>query len=299
LRGGATRPYPPRVRTRSSSLVTALLLAAGAASAAEPPPAGGLPDLVGARTIGLSSGIGVAQNNDGIYVNVAALAARRRYSVDASVLFDRRGADTADRFFGTSVVDSISAPLTAAVAYARAGEGLYEGNVWTSGFAGPVAEKLYAGVAGKLLSLSGPQKITAATLDAGLFWQVADYLSVGAAGYNLVPIAKDLVAPMGVGAGLSIGSDQGFQITADWRADFDRRQETKNRYGVGAEVLLGRLVPLRAGFLVDEVLDTRWWSVGGGLVSRNGIALDVGYRQSVDDATARQIAASLRVFLFQ
>jgi hypothetical protein len=285
-----------------------LLLVAGAASAAEPPPAGGIPDLVGARTLGLSSGIGAAQNNEGIYVNPAALAARKRYSVDGSLLFDRRGATTADRFFGGSVVDSMSGPMTAAVAYANAGEGLYHGNVWTSAIAGALVERFYVGIAGKYLALDGPQKVSAGTLDAGIFWQVADYVSVGATGYNLVPVAKDLVAPRGVGAGLAIGTDSLFQLTADWRADFDRgqltstvpgAQATKNRYGVGAELLLGNLVPVRAGFQVDEVLDTKWWSVGTGLVSKNGIALDLGYRQSVDAKAARQLAASLRIFLFQ
>jgi hypothetical protein len=34
-------------------------------------------------------------------------------------------------------------------------------------------------------------------------------------------------------------------------------------------------------------------------VSRNGVALDVGYRQSLDDASARTLAATLKVFLFQ
>ncbi|BDG02181.1 hypothetical protein [Anaeromyxobacter oryzae] len=296
------------MRIGTTVLAALILLAAGAASAAEPPPPGGIPDLVGARTLGLSSGIGVAQGNDGIYVNPAALAARKRYSVDGSVLFDRRGATTVDQFFGGSVVDSTSGPMTAAVAYARSGEGLYQGNLWTSAIAGPLVEKFLVGVAGKYYSLHGPQPVNAATLDAGIFWQAADYVSIGATGYNLIPIAKDLVAPMGVGAGLAIGSEQLFQVTADWRADFDRGQVasggtgkggTKNRYGFGAELLLGSLVPVRGGFLIDEVLDTKWWSVGTGLVSRSGIALDVGYRQSVDSKSARQIAASLRIFLFQ
>ncbi len=284
-----------------------LLVAAGAA-AAELPPAGGIPDLAGARTLGLSSGVGSALGNEGLYLNPGALAVQRRYSVDAGVLFDRRGAATVDRFVGGSVVDSISAPMTAAVGYVNVGEGLYHGNFWTLGFAGPVVERFYLGATVKYLALAGPQEVRAATMDAGMLWQVADYVSVGAAGYNLVPIAKDLVAPRGVGAGIAIGTDRLFQITADWRADFDRGQltsttpdvrATKNRYGAGAELLLGDLVPLRGGFQVDEVLDTRWWSVGTGLVSKNGIALDVGYRQSVDAKTARQIAASLRVFMFQ
>jgi hypothetical protein len=102
-----------------------------------------------------------------------------------------------------------------------------------------------------------------------------------------------------VGAGVGIGSDRSFQLTADWRADFDRAGKTTNRYGAGVEVLLGQLVPLRAGWSKDEMLGTKWWSVGAGLVTQTGVALDVGYRQSLDDPSARTVAATLKLFLFQ
>ena len=87
-------------------------------------------------------------------------------------------------------------------------------------------------------------------------------MSIGAAGYSLVPISNSVVAPMGVGAGVTLGNDRVFQLTAEWRADLDRAEETTNRYGVGAEVMLGNLVPLRAGWAKDETLDTSWWSLG-------------------------------------
>jgi hypothetical protein len=284
-------------------VVLAALIVAGAAAAAEPLPAGeiapgGIADLTGPRMLGLSAGIGAAAGNDGIYLNPAAIAARRRYSVDTTLLVDRRGADTEGQFYGGSVVDSKSSPVTAGVAYARAQKGTFTGNTWNLAFAGPVVERFFFGISGKYLSLKGPENVSAATVDAGLFWQVAEMLSVGAAGYNLVPTGDDLNAPMGAGAGIAIGSDATAQLTADWRADFDRREKTTNRYAIGGEVLLGRLVPVRAGFVKDETLDTQWWSVGVGLVARNGVALDLGYRQSTEDPSARTLAASLRIFLF-
>jgi hypothetical protein len=277
----------------------ALTLAAGVALAADPPPPGGIPDLVGPRTLGLSAAIGTAAGNDGIYVNPGAIAARRRYSVEAGVLVDRRGSRTMDRFLGGSVVDSMSAPVTAGVSFLRAQEGLYTGNIIHGVLAGPVREKFFLGVAGKWLSVDGPRSSSAATADAGILWQVSDLLSVGAAGYNLVPIANDVIAPMGAGAGLALGNDRSLQVTGDWRADFDRAGKTTNRYSAGAEVLLGRLVPIRAGWTQDETLDTQWVSFGAGLVTQGGVALDVGYRQSIDDSSARTIAASLKLFLFQ
>ncbi len=268
--------------------------------AAEPPPPGGVPDLVGPRSLGLSAAIGIAAGNDGIYVNPGAIAARKRYSVEASALIDRRGADTVDQFIGGSVVDSQSSPVTAGFAYARASKGAYAGNVVNLAIAGPVYEKLFLGVSGKWLSLHGPRAVSAATVDAGIFWQVSEWVSVGAAGYDLVSVANEAVAPRGAGAGIAVGSDRSVQLTADWRTDLDRVPgKSTNRYATGIEVLLGNLVPVRAGFVKDETLDTRWWSLGVGLVTREGVALDVGYRQSLDDPSARTIALALKLFLFQ
>jgi hypothetical protein len=276
-----------------------VLFLAGSASAAEPPAPVGIPDLVGPRALALSSGIGIAASNEGIYLNPAAAGARKRYSIEGLLLVDRRGADTTAQFVGGSVVDSLSGPVTGGLSYVRAGQGDFTGSVWHAMVSGPIAQDLHLGVAGKYLSVKGPRNVSAATVDAGLFWQVADVLSIGAAGYNLVPIANEIVAPRGAGAGVGIGNDRSFQVTADWRADFDRAGKTTNRYGAGLEVLLGQLVPLRAGWSRDETLGTKWWSLGAGLVTQTGIALDVGYRQSLDDPTARTVAATLKVFLFQ
>jgi hypothetical protein len=276
-----------------------VLLAAGAASAGEPPLPGGFPELVGPRALALSASTGIAAANEAIYVNPAAVAARKRYSVEAGAYADRRGAATTSRFYGGSVADSVSSNVAGEFAYVRSDEGAYQGNAWNGALAGPIAQGFYLGLAAKYLSMSGPSRVSAATADAGLFWQVAPYVSLGAAGYNLVPIGNDAVAPLGVAAGFGVGSDRSFQVTGDWRADLDRSRTTKNRWSVGAELLLGELVPVRAGWMRDEILGGSWWSAGAGFVTRAGIALDLGYRQSLDDPSARTLAGSLKVFLFQ
>jgi hypothetical protein len=281
------------------TLVAVIILLAGSALAADPPLVGGIPDIVGPRTLGLSAAIGAASGNDGLYLNPGALAARKRYSVESGILVDRRGAATVDRFLGGSVVDSMTSPVTAGLSYLRAQEGTFTGNVVHAALAGPIMEGFFFGVGGKWLSVKGPRSTWAATLDVGVLWQVADLVSVGGAGYNLVSIANDAIAPMGAGAGIAIGNDRSFQLTGDWRTDFDRAGKTTNRYAAGAEVLLARLVPVRLGWMKDDTLGTKWWSAGAGLVTKGGVAIDVGYRQSIDAPTARTIAATLKVFLFQ
>jgi hypothetical protein len=54
---------------------------------------------------------------------------------------------------------------------------------------------------------------------------------------------------------------------------------------------------VRAGYVLDETLDTQWWSIGAGLVTRD-VAIDVGYRQSVDATSARTIAATVKLYVF-
>lgn len=282
-------------------LAALLLLGVGSASAADPVPGGGLPDLVGARTLGLPAEIGAAPGNEGIFVNPAGLAARKRYAVEGSFFSARRGSETVDQLAGASVVDSSTGSTAAGIAYERAMKGADTGNVFHLALAFPIAERFYAGATGKLLQLSGAEKAKAVTADAGIFWQVTEYVSIGGVGYNLVSIHHPGLAPRAVGAGIAIGTDRLFQLTADWKGELERRDGqsgTKNRYAIGAELLLASTVPLRGGFIVDEVLDTRWWTAGIGLVSGNGVAIDLGYRQSTTDPTARELGASLRIFLF-
>lgn len=313
LPGDVPLPYPPPVRTLTTS--AALLLAlCTSARAADPVPAGGVPDLVGPRSLGLAASIGAAAGNDGLYVNPGAIAARRRYAIEGGALLDRRGAETVDRFLGGSIVDSESSPVTAGASYQRAQKGSYSGNLVHFALAGPIAEGFYLGVSGKYLSLTGatvaattgaglaPVKlkdVRAVTADAGVLWQVAELVSVGVTGYNLVPVGNELVAPMGMGAGIAIGTDRKFQVTADWRSDLDERGKkgATNRWAAGAEALLLDTIPVRAGYTRDEILDTSWWSAGVGIVNANGVAIDVGYRQSIDDPKARTIAATLKIFV--
>jgi hypothetical protein len=257
--------------------------------------AGGVADLGGPRSVGLGASIGIASGNDGIYVNPAALAARRRYSAETQVWIERRGAENAAQVWTGSVADSLSSPIAAAVAYSRVADGLETGSLYHLALAGSITTGLYLGVTGKYFDLTGTEKVSASSVDAGLFWQVADFIALGAAGYNLAPTGREAVLPRGVGAGISIGTDTSLQGTFDWRADLDRTAKTTNRYAFGAEVLLGGIAPLRAGYIIDETLDTRWWSIGAGLVSVDGGGIDFAYRQSVDDPGARLVSVSVKL----
>src|SRR5512133_2848600 len=269
-RGGR---YPRAVRSKTIVLLAVSMLPPLVATAQSVAP-GGVAELAGPRTIGIGAALGIASGNDAVYVNPGALAARRRYSAEAQSWFERRGAETTAQVWTASVADSLSSSVAAAAAYGRVTEGIETGSLYH-------------------LALERP--VSAATVDAGILWQVADYVSLGVAGYNLAPTSQEVELPRGVGAGIGVGSDRSVQGTFDWRADLDRRGKTTNRYAFGAEVLLGDVAPLRASYVIDETLDTRWWSIGAGLVSGNGGGVDVAYRQSVDDPNARVIAVAVKL----
>jgi hypothetical protein len=278
-------------------LLVAGLAASGAGAAAEPPP-GGIPDLTGPRALALAGTVGVPGGNDAIFENPAALGARKRYAVDALFFTDEREAGNVGQYFGGSVVDSMTGPVAAAFAYQHAAEGEYTGNLYCLAISVPLSEGLFLGAGTTFFDVEGPRPSTAASADAGFFWQVARYLSIGAVGKNLVPIANEAIAPLGMGAGFAVGSDASLTVAAEWSAEFPEEGETTNRYAGGIEYLLMDLVPLRAGYAFDEKLDTQWWSVGAGVVTRT-VALDAAYRQSIDATSARTIVVALRFFPFQ
>jgi len=287
----------------------ALALPASALAQAPPPPPGGLADLTGPRTLALAGATGLASGNDGIFVNPAATAARRRYSVDSLYAIDRRGSTTIGSYVGASVVDALSSSVAFSASWVHPLRGYQEGHVFSLGVAGSIMERLYLGAQGRwqLLDVAPTvpgdpgESINVVTVDAGLLWEVSDYISLGASGFNLVPTGHEDTLPRSMGAGLAIGSDTSIRLVGDWRADFDRVKDaagkpmTTNRYGIGLEAFLGNMVPLRGGYLIDETLDTTWWSAGIGLVTPTGVALDAGYRQSMEDPDARIMSISFKM----
>jgi opacity protein-like surface antigen len=295
----------------------AALLAACAAAAADSPPPLTVPDLVGARTLALQAGVGSASATEALFLNPAAIAARKRYTVDAFYLTDRRpglsGAARQQDDFGGSVVDSVSTPVAAGMAYLRSAKGLEKGTLLRLALAGPVADRLFLGVQGNYFDLSGAERVASTlNMDAGLLYQATELVSVGASGFNLFSARHREVMPRGFGAGIAVGSDASLQAVADWHVDLDRggwdagsrawkrtttgSSKSTNRWSAGVEYMVSGSMPVRAGYQIDDTSKTRWWSLGLGLTSTKA-ALDLGYRQSTTDPRARTLAVALRVFV--
>jgi hypothetical protein len=263
-----------------------------------------LPDLTGPRMLALGAGVGAAEGTEALFVNPAALAAKKRYSVDAMYLTDRRpgldGKAARQDWLASSVVDNSTTQVAAGFAYAKPWKGLESGMVLRLGLAGTVTEGLLVGVQGNYVDLGGADRVKSTfNMDAGVLYQVTKMVSVGAAGYNLIHTKHDQTLPQAFGAGFTAGW-QSLRLVGDWRFDLDRTnpdgKKRTSRYGGGLEYLFDNAVPVRAGFEIDDTSKTKWWSAGLGYVS-NRMAVDVGYRQSLTRSDARTVSVALRVFV--
>lgn len=282
-----------------SSLLALALLAPTGAGAATPPADPSLADIEGARALALAAYRGVPGGNDGMFANAAALAARRRYSIEGQFFQE----DLADggrwQWFQVSVVDSQTSAATGGLAYTRVLSGPAIGNLYHLALAGPVGGGLYLGATGKYLDVhtGSGRTLAAPTADVGLYWQVSQLVGLGVAGYNLFTTGSEIQAPRAMGAGISVGDERRFHLLADWRRDFERTGKGTDAWMAGAEVLLADMVPVRAGFLRDGTRGGSFWSAGAGIVSSGGVALDAAWRQSVQAPRDRSLGVALKIFI--
>ncbi len=293
-------PFLIRFAAKSvAGLAAATAIALCPTARGDAPVPAGIPDLVGARGLSIGAYRGLAAGNDGIFSNAASLAAQRRYSVETQWLLDRAGGDTALQALGASVVDSQSGSVAAGFAYTHVLSGPWLGNLFHLPIAFPLSNSLFAGVTAKYQSLDGPASnaMRAINVDASAFWKASSLVGLGVSGYNLLDSGHKQIEPRGVGAGLSVGDDRRYHLAADWRGDFQRQGKLTSLYALGGEVLVSDLVPLRAGFLKDETRNASFWSAGLGVVTAGGFAVDLGYRQRIEDPLERTFAVAIKLYL--
>jgi hypothetical protein len=259
----------------------------------------GLEDVIGARALAMGAYRGVLAGNDGIFLNAASLAARKRYSIEATWFMERIGADASLEVLNGSVVDSETTKVTGGFSFTHALAGPWSGNVIHVPLALPVTNSLFMGVTGKFLSIDGPagESVRAGNLDVSAYYRATGGFAVGAAGYNLFDSGHVTQMPRRFGAGVSYGDDRKYDIAVDWRADFTTRGQTTHLFAVGGEVLIAEVVPVRASYVNDGTRDASAWAIGSGFVTSSGFALDLSYRQGIERSDDRTFAATLKIFL--
>ena len=280
-----------------STLAIAFALGAGAARA-EPPGPPIAADLDSARSLAMAAMVGLASGTDAIWRNPGAIAARRRYAAEIQYQADQNSSAGDGAFYGASVVDAETSSLAGGFAWTHVDVPGSLGDRWNLAVAASLAQGFYLGVSGEYLTLHGAQPVETGNVHVGILWEVSEIVALGLAGTNLIPTGHDLVAPTGVAAGFSVGTDRLLHVAADWRIQWDPAGTRRNTWAAGAEVLLADMIPLRVGWTRDEWRGGQWWSAGAGIVTSTGLALDLAYRQAIGGGDSRMLAAGLKIFLF-
>lgn len=259
-------------------------------------------DLRGARPMGMGQAYrAIGAGNSAIYYNPAAIMAVPRYSPELQLLYNPE-LNLWD--IDLSVVDSLTnQQLGMGLGYTftnrEPGQELIRGHRATAALAYPMVPKIfYVGAGFKYLNIESALNSTlvnALTADLGMVLTPGLGLAFALVGYNVIPITTT-EAPMSMAAAAA-WSMAGFSLAADWTLDFETKWPPAMAYHLGAEYYLFEILPLRVGYINDQIRDTSAITFGLGF-SYAFFGIDVGYQQQLEDFNQRAISVGLKFFVF-
>lgn len=259
-----------------------------------------LPDFFhGMRAGGAgSSHTAVASGVDAIYQNPAGIARAPMYVIDGTFSHAPEGA-----LLSAGIADSKLNPQFAmGIAYnyfiGRGDLAHLSGHDARLAIAIPVVpEQISIGAGVRYLRIKDdrlpkedeedPQlMIHGVTFDAGINFRVAEMLHLGLKGQNLLDLcASDEVCrgstPTRVGAGVGVGRETDFMISADAAVDLTSGPSPTFDFGVGGEYLVAHAIPLRIGFQRRGFLDRNLLTVGAGWRSEQA-GVDFSYQHDLN-----------------
>jgi len=249
------------------------------------------------RSLALSAYRGLAGDNDAIFYNPAALAARRRFDVAVDGTVARNGSETTATIFSGSVVDSTAGPVTGGFSYSYlktlgyTTRGAFGGGTDLA-LAFPIGKSFFVGATATYLDLTGTySRVNTLNVTTGVFWDVAKVLSLGAVGYNLINTCHPDITPIAFAAGAAVGPADVFHVTGDFYREWGTT--TRNVWSAGAEAFLFDLLAVRAGWTFDPGRSSQLWAAGLGF-HVNGFAMDFAYRQAFGGTSFRVFSAGFR-----
>lgn len=291
-------PIPARLAALSLALCA--LAAPGPASGQGSPPRPIAPiDQLYARGLSLSAYRGLPAGNDGIFYNAAALAARKAFNIEGGWLGTRVGDGFDARYWGGSVVDSVTSSVAGGFAWSWVDALGYRtrsvnGGLTALALAFPISQGFFLGATVDYMRLiSDAGDVNAVNVSPAAFWQIARLFSVGAAGYNLINTYHPTLSPRGLGVGLGIGDERLVRVGADWYRSWGEGT-IRDVWSAGGELFLLDVLALRGGWLHDSQLNANAWSAGAGFFVAP-VGADVGYRQWFGSSTYRVLAATLKI----
>ncbi len=117
--------------------------------------------------------------------------------------------------------------------------------------------------------------ISRVTLDAGMVVSISKFISIGAAGYNLIDIdLKD--TPLSFSYGLHV-SLLGIGFDLDQYIEYERNSDGRRPWSLsaGAEYVIDGVFPIRAGYKLEGITKNSYITFGSGIYS-GGLLLEIG-----------------------
>lgn len=271
-----------------------MALIPGLAAAQATPVSPDLRDLMHARNVAMggayeSLGYGV----EAIGGNPAALSLFKRYAVEATGSWD------IPLGYGNGSIGLLDSTngLAAGLTYHFATFGGADrrwAHVTTLALSYSLGDLLHLGIAGRHHAIIGATNTNSVTMNAGIVFRPAAWLSLGFAGHNLISnynldITRYFVA--------SISSQLFGQLTPafDLRFDFNQPQ-VRFAYQGGIEWLIAQVVPLRVGYQFDGIAGHQYISGGLGYFNQ-GSGVDLAYRHELGGENGRMLTLSLKLQL--
>ncbi len=225
--------------------------------------------------------------------NPAAISIFKRYQIEASGMWDIPQA------FGNAAIGLIDStnPLATGVSYNFTTFGGFDrrwAHVTTLGFSYALGDLLHIGVAGRQQVIVGAANTNSITMNAGLIFRPADWLSLGFSGHNLIPVYNVDTSRYFVA---SVASTVASQLTGafDVRLDFNQPVARYALHG-GLEWLIAQFLPIRAGYQYDGIGNHHYVSGGLGYFS-DGSGVDLAYRHELGGQAGRMLTLSLKLQL--
>jgi hypothetical protein len=251
-----------------------------------------LRDIGSARSVAMGGAFeSTGYGGEAINGNPAALSLYKRYVIEASGMWDIPQA------FGNAslgILDSTNA-LATGVSYNFATYGGFErrwAHVTTLGFAYSLGDVIHLGIAGRNQVIVGAANTNSITLNAGLIFRPAAWLSLGFSGHNLIPVYNVDVTRYFVA---SVSSMIAGQLTPAFDMHFDFNQPVV-RYSIhgGLEWLIAQMIPIRAGYEFDGISGHQYIAGGLGYFS-SGSGIDLAYRHELGGAAGRMLTLTVKL----
>ena len=252
-------------------------------------------DLSRASAMG-GAGAAIATSNDALTLNPAGLSQTRRYHFELDGVYD---AHFPAEGVLASVVDTASSPIGSGMLFSRWGSGQPNGRGegWSAGFSysTPVGQGLYTGGQTKFLRYRGPDGLTAKWAQdlgvlskQGAFSWAAVVQNISTEKLPLFPLTGTLA--------VALGDDTAWHLAFDYKADFSDTSHVKHKAALGAEILAGGSIALRAGATWDASAHLWWASTGVGFLTERG-GLQLVWRRRVSGGYDQFFEAGVTLYL--